>query len=505
MTTTGARIGLLAAAALSLAFKLWLSAVFPVTGDEAYFIQWGAFPGYGYYDHPPMVGWMLYALLQASHAAWVLRLPVTLLPAVIAGGIYFAFHRDDEIKAALAALAFLLLPINVWNVFITTDTPLIYLSFASALAFRQALVRRSGAWYALAGAFLGLAFLSKYFALLLGIAYVVCVAVAPRGGRDWRGLGIALACSLPFVAVNAYWNYENCWANLMFNLYNRHDDAGWSWKTPLIFGASALYLLSPVALWQLARGRARVRAALADPTTRLFALAWAVPFAVFAAMSLVKLIGLHWALSFVPFFFVAAAFLLTREQLRRSVIYLGAFSVLHVAAILGAATLPLEAWKGSRLYDGIVYHFRIQEVLRRLQPYEGEFEFSADGYSPAAVASFYAGRYVFVFGTASSHARHDDIITDFRALDGRNILVLRKNPPQDADYRPYFRAVEYRDATIAGATFYLVLGRGFDFAAYREKVLRPLRERYYAIPRYLPQGRCYFCERYFGSATCPAG
>jgi hypothetical protein len=34
-------------------------------------------------------------------------------------------------------------------------------------------------------------------------------------------------------------------------------------------------------------------------------------------------------------------------------------------------------------------------------------------------------------------------------------------------------------------------------------VLKPVRERFYAIPRYLPQGRCYFCERYLGAATCP--
>jgi hypothetical protein len=29
-----------------------------------------------------------------------------------------------------------------------------------------------------------------------------------------------------------------------------------------------------------------------------------------------------------------------------------------------------------------------------------------------------------------------------------------------------------------------------------------VRERYYAIPRYLPQGPCYFCERYFPGMVC---
>ncbi len=311
-------------------------------------------------------------------------------------------------------------------------------------------------------------------------------------------------CSLPFAAVNLWWNYEHCWANLMFNLYNRHGAASWSWKTPLIYAASVLYVLSPVALWQLARERGRVAAALGEPTTRFFAVAVALPFGFFAMLSAVKVIGLHWMLAFVPFFFVAAGGLLSREQLLRSVLYLGAFSALHVAAILAAAMLPLDTWKSARFYDGIVYHARMPEILRELKSYGEEFELATDGYSMSAVASFHARRHVAVFGAASSHARHDDILTDFRRLDGRNILVLRKDAPGDGDYRPYFRSVEYRTISPAGATFHVILGRGFDFAAYREKVLKPLQRRYYAIPWYLPQGRCYFCEHYLGTPTCPA-
>jgi len=258
-----------------------------------------------------------------------------------------------------------------------------------------------------------------------------------------------------------------------------------------------------------------------DASSRFFFLACALPLALFGALSAVKLIGLHWVLSFVPFFFVAAARVLTREQLRASVVFLGLFSLVHVAGITAAGALPIEVWKGLRQYDGIVFHVRIADLLRELEPYQGEFELAADGYSPAVTASYYRERlrraspaageqgdwrksYVFVFGPASSHARHDDILTDFRRLDGKNILILRKNAPEDGDYRPYFRTVEYRTLVLSGATFHLVLGRGFDYAAYREGVLAPTRDRYYRIPWYLPQGRCYFCERYFDSRTCPA-
>jgi hypothetical protein len=409
----------------------------------------------------------------------------------------------DENKAYVAALAFLLVPANVWNVLITTDTPLVLFSFLSALCFVAALRRESQALYALSGAMLGLAFLSKYFAVLLGFAYLVFVLTQPAGARSWRGLAAVFACVLPFAAFNAWWNYEHCWANLMFNVYNRHEDAGWSLRTPSLYLLSVLYMLCPVALYQLWRVRHALGAGLAEPRARFFMLAWMAPLAVFALLSPVKQIGLHWLLSFVPFFFIAAALVLSSAQLKKSAVYLAAFSLIHVGAIVAASMLPVEVWKGSRIYDGIVFHVKIGELLQKLEPYAGQYEFSADGYSPAVTASYASGKYFFVFGTASSHGRHDDIVTDFRTLAGRNILVLRKNPPNPADYAPYFAKVEFRELSLHGVTFHLVLGQTFDYARYREQVLRPMRDRYYRIPSYLPVGHCYFCERYFPDEPCP--
>ena len=30
-----------------------------------------------------------------------------------------------------------------------------------------------------------------------------------------------------------------------------------------------------------------------------------------------------------------------------------------------------------------------------------------------------------------------------------------------------------------------------------------VRDRLFRIPAFLPQGGCYFCERYFGTPSCP--
>jgi hypothetical protein len=208
-------------------------------------------------------------------------------------------------------------------------------------------------------------------------------------------------------------------------------------------------------------------------------------------------------LSFVPFALMALALAAGEAGAARLKRAFAGFAAFHVLTVAVIAALPLETWQRLRIYDGIVMTVKAQEVLERLAPFRRDYAFAADGYSPAVTLSYNAGQYFFVFGEGSSHARHDDILTDLRALDGGNVLVFRKSPAEPADYAPYFREVEYREFEVRGARYYLVLGRHFRFAPYRDTVLAKIRDSYYAIPAWLPQTGCFFCERYFpGRLPC---
>ena len=475
------------ALAATLGFRFWLGAALPITGDEAYFAIWGRHPDIGFYDHPPMVGWLLAPLVLVSDSAWVLRLSAILLPAALALLLRHAltawFARDAD-TADLAALAVLLLPINVWNVLVTTDTPLALFSLASLLAFAR---QR----FLLAGVLLGLAFLSKYFAVLLGLAYLVWALAARRPAA----FGWVLAGSLPFGLLNLYWNWQACWCNVMFNAINRHDNAGLSWATPALYAASLAYLAAPL-LWVAWKERARLRAAAAQPAVGAVLAAWLVPLAVFALLSPVKRIGLHWLLAFMPALVLTAALALERRALVVTVRWFGTLAVLHAGAFIVLAALPLETWKNSRFYSSLVLHFDTQAVLQPLGPQLARYRLATEGYSLSAVLSFHTRRNVPVFGAGSSHARHDDIVTDWRRQQGRDFLILLRDAPLLDDYRPYFRELESQRVQARGAGYFAVLGRGFDYAAYREGVLKQVRERWYRIPPWLPVGRCYFFERY---------
>lgn len=486
-----------AALALTLAFRFWLAFVFPITGDEAYFIWWGKLPDWGFYDHPPMIGWWLGGLLAVSdNEAW-LRLPQVIQPALLALAVRWMWPQlwpEQAARRDWVALLVLLAPVNVWNIFVTTDTALVYFAVLSGLAWLRAARDDSLRWYVVSGILLAGAVLSKYFVALLGFAYLVDV-LRRRTRGAWLGLLIAYAACVPALLLMAWWNSEHCWSNYMFNFVNRHggNNAGLSWKTPLLYVLTLAYVLTPPVLWLAAKQR---RPASVDFS--LATLGW-VPLLLFAALSLVKTVGLHWVLSFVPFVLLLVARQLSDRALPRLVAFFLGFAALHIAAATVVSRLPLETWQKFNVYPGLVLTFESDALIARANP--GSALLASDGYSSAVTLGYNARRYVPVLGPGSSHARHDDILTDWREQAGRDIVVLRKTAPDSGEYDKWFVAVTTESFEHRGARFWVVRGQGFDYAAYRDTVLTGVR-RYYAIPKWLPQSGCYFCDRYFPGDQC---
>ena len=263
-----------------------------------------------------------------------------------------------------------------------------------------------------------------------------------------------------------------------------------------MFAATLAYVAGPL-LWFAWRGRARLRQAWRRLAERALLLAWLVPLAVFAALSALKGIGLHWLFSFVPALVLSVALALERRQLELSVRFLAVLAALHMAPIAVAMALPLETWKTSWIYPRLVFPGRVAELMTAIAPELPGRVLATDSYASAALLAFHARRPVPMFGRGTAHARQDDIDTDWRAYAGKDILVLRREPPLAQDYQPYFRDIEVKRIPLGGGAYYAILGRGFDYAAYRARVLADIRDRYYRIPAILPLGRCYFFERYF--------
>jgi hypothetical protein len=485
-----ARRVFIAVFALTLLVKLWLAAFFPITGDEAFFYQWGVFPDWGYSDHPPMVGWLLYLLNGVSSHPLSIRFFTVLLWSLIALGLVDLLRRLDRAREAEAywlGSLFLLVPFTWALNIVTTDTPLIFFVFLSGYCFVRGNLSGRIGWYVATGVFLGCGLLSKYFAGLLALAYFAYLC---RSRRDWPKLILIAACSVPFFAVNMVFNADHCWTNIMFNLINRNEKAHWSAQTVIVYIAMMIYLITPWVSWRLLRERRTM------PARGALAVLFVVPFALFLLLSMKKSIGLHWVLGFMPFVFLFIGTACSADELRRYAKWTAWYALPHLLALAAIIMLPASVWKGG-FHEDVVFHKdadRIVAALRADLPKDGIIMGRA--YTPASLLSYHAGEYWPVFGEGRFHARQDDLIIDFRSYAGKTIRIFDREKIEPAELAPYFSSIAVHSFVVDGVTFWYADGQNFNYPVYRERILKTIADRYYRIPSFLPMNGCPFLERY---------
>lgn len=482
---------------LTLTIKTLLALAIPITSDEAYFVLWGKNLDFGYYDHPPMIGWILYLLLPLGDSELILRIPPILSTTLIGIGIYLLLKDYDTVKATLIGILFLASPLNILNVFVTTDTPLILFSFVSAAFLFRATMDKRLIYFFFSGLFLGLAFLSKYFAILLGLSYLVYFLLSDKEKKKTFGFLILFTSSIPFVFINLYWNYTHCWTNLLFNLIHRHQKENLSLIKFLGFLAIQIYLITPPIVFYLVKHRGELLQKIKNSNFYFFLFIFIVPLGIFTLLSMKKVIGLHWALAFYPFLYILLYSILSNEELLKNIKFMAIFSLLHLLLTATVLLLPLGYLKNTEYYKSIIFGTKHREIIGYLNQYKERFHFSTDSYADSAVISYHSKKYFFVFGEGSRYARQDDILTDLTKLEDKNILILKKSKPEISDYLPFFNSVEVNQIVVHDASFYVVLGYRFNYKNYKENILRAIKTKYYDIPRYLPYSSCYFCDRYF--------
>lgn len=464
--------------------RFWIAATFPITGDEAYYIQWGRHLDWGYYDQTPMIGWWTWALQSVStHLLW-LRLPVVLLSAWIALlGLRMlsralARRGVGEAPAYAAMALYLLHPAHVLPVFVAMDVPLLFFAALALERFsREGLKRADYLWV---GAWLGLAFLSKYFAVLLGGAFALSLAL--RGGLRGALAPIAwiVLGALPFVAVNVYWNSQNCWINYVFNFSTRFGGGSLDlWKTLEYLGFQ-LYLLSPFLVGAFVLRWRAVREALRAPEGLKWASVFALPFVLFLLSSFTQGQSLHYMLAFTLGAFLLAGLAFRARDLNALATMMAFFLLAHLGAYAYVLSRDDGFWKKYGFYPHYVLFRHGTELVQALQPaLEGVHQVATDGYTQASVLSYALGRPVAVWGVGSKFGRLDDWATDWRALEGKDVAIVMRGKPSATGFASHFSHVRLQEVTVHGVAWHVVRGEGFRAAEYRASVLPEILERFY--------------------------
>ncbi|MEZ5988754.1 MAG: glycosyltransferase family 39 protein [Planctomycetota bacterium] len=270
---------------------MWLTLSLPLFAQEAYYFTYSLHPDLSYFDHPPMVAWLIWVGVQVfGDGTLGIRIGMWLagLATMWAGQALLRDFgvgprgRTTWILANLAVPALLTI-----HFFSTPDPPLVAGWTLCMLALWRA---RSGsllAW-SLAGLFAGVALLSKYTAGFLAVSGIVLLLLDPRMRRQllrpgpWLGVVMAAVVFSPVVIWNARHGFES----FLFQTGGRLDKAAFDPMSFLKTFGMQFGLLNPVLvlllpmilawLWRLAR---------TGDQRALWLLAFGLPLPVFLLSS----------------------------------------------------------------------------------------------------------------------------------------------------------------------------------------------------------------------------
>jgi dolichol-phosphate mannosyltransferase len=249
---------------LAMAMGLRLAAMIgmPLTPEEAYYWMYSQHPSLSYFDHPPMVAWLIWfgTRLFGNTEFGVRAGPA--LTMLAASGVMYGFSRMwFGREAAVAAAALLqILPVYFGAGLIATMDPPLVLFWLVCLAGVSVAVRRDQTWgWYLAGFGLGGGMLCKYTAIFLAVGALLAVAGYPPWRRHLRAAHPYLATLLALAMFTPVlvWNERHGWASFRFQFVNRFAGGKIGVANPASFAWMQLVVATPLLLlgagWLYAR------------------------------------------------------------------------------------------------------------------------------------------------------------------------------------------------------------------------------------------------------------
>lgn len=475
-------------------FALMVS--FPIKNDEAYYVMWAQHLDIGYTDHPPFIGWLLWFMSLFSGSIVWFRMAALVAGLVATWGVYyFANLNWGKESGRFAAILFALSPSSLWLVVISNDVPLLIFLVLSTVTFHKAIAESRYSYSLLSGVLLGLAFLSKYFAVITGIGFLV-YALLENPKQRLIHLGVVVAAVMPFALQHIYFNYHNCWSTVNFILFVRNAGDNLGFASLFFYLFELLLVLTPWGLWYLFRNRGR----LAGWNQNLLLILSVSGAVVFGLMAFRTIIGLHFLLVFSPFVFALYGVFFDIKAARKVLIASFVYGFLLAAILTTLLFLPLRKLEGWGEHANFVVGLAPSKVCPNLDEYRGMPLFT-NYYAFSGILGYTCHRDIQVLFGESRYGRQMDAWLDLRKLDGKQLAILDLQSPNTKKYKDYFESYSTKKFTVYGAPFYVFVGKGFKYNKYHDSVLERIRKKYYSPPSWLPEGGCAFNERYFGKSS----
>ncbi len=435
-----------------LAARLIVAARFPLLADETYYWTWSRALAAGYFDHPPVIAWIIAAgtTLFGDTALGVRFVPVLLGTVAGAALVGAARHWAGDRAALHAALLITLVPLaGAGYVLATPDAPLLAGIAVTWLAVLRALGGDATpparlAWWTIAGVAAGIAMASKFTGVLVPATLALACALVPRYRAAFAAPGpyVAVAAASLVMAPVLRWNARHDWVTFRFQLEHglgTPPDASLGAMLgrvgELIGGQVGLAGIILGALFATVAWRA-VRGAY-DAPARLLATSVALSFAFFAYSALRKPVEANWPAIAYPALVLVLATAAARGFAPRAVrAGYGLAGVLTLGIYLYAlgAIPPADVRPGRDPFNKAYGWDRLASAMdaaARAAP--GTVHLAANRYQDAAEIAFHATGRPFVPAlNVAARPNHFDYWPGFgaRARPGDALLVALDTLPR---------------------------------------------------------------------------
>src|SRR5882724_5693317 len=294
--------------------RLVAAAWTPLTFDEAYYWMWSKHIAGGYYDHPPMVAFVIRAgTAIAGDTEFGVRLVSILLALPMSWAVYRTagiLFGGRRVAATAAILLNVTLMAAVGTLIVTPDAPLLVASSFVLFFLAKVLETKRGPYWLAVGVAVGCALLSKYTALYFGPAILIWLGSVPKLRRwllsPWPYLGGIVAFA--FFSPVILWNADHQWVSFIKQFGRaRIEDftlryIGELLPTQIAFATPLVFILGAMGLFALWKRKAGASAA----RVLINSMFWTITL-YFVWHSLHSRVEANWFGPVYPAFAIAAA------------------------------------------------------------------------------------------------------------------------------------------------------------------------------------------------------
>lgn len=353
--------------------NIFFNSQFQLHYDEAYYWTWGQHLSLSYYDHPPMIAYMMRLTSILGYSEVFVRLSAIITTSVTIITMYKLAQKmfDDKTANVTVILAIACPLIEAMFFVVTIDDPLLMFWALTLYAFYTGVFEHKTKYIYFAGIFAGLGLLSKYTMVLIfpGLFIFLITSKEYRHFLYKKDLYLSFLLAIMVFSPVIIWNYQHQWASFVFQFH--HGIGSESVINSQTFGdywGGAALAAGPIIFIAMLYYFVRyIRANLCTPAKSF--LFWSYIFGIlfFAYVSLTKHTEANWtAPLYISAIILLANWLVT---VNNKWVYRASLGFIFIVLVVTKFPLSFTPAKYHNRIPGLNIFYGNKELLQSVKPY----------------------------------------------------------------------------------------------------------------------------------------